>query len=62
MPSDAGRTRISPTGEAVHLPNGWPPSSFCGGSTLELAPDFDEFCGLLIAHHVEFALVGAYAL
>jgi hypothetical protein len=29
---------------------------------LDLAPDFDEFCGLLIAHHVEFVVVGAYAL
>jgi hypothetical protein len=29
---------------------------------LDLAPDFDEFCGLLLAHHVEFAVVGAYAL
>jgi hypothetical protein len=29
---------------------------------LDLAPDFDEFCGLLIAHRVEFVVVGAYAL
>jgi hypothetical protein len=29
---------------------------------LDLAPDFDEFCALLIAHNVEFAIVGAYAL
>ena len=29
---------------------------------MELAPDFDEFCALLIAHRVEFAIVGAYAL
>jgi hypothetical protein len=29
---------------------------------LDLAPDFDEFCGLLIVHHVEFVIVGAYAL
>jgi hypothetical protein len=29
---------------------------------LDLAPDFDEFCGLLLAHHVEFTVVGAYAL
>ncbi len=29
---------------------------------MDLAPDFDEFCGLLIAHHVEFVVVGAYAL
>ena len=29
---------------------------------MDLAPDFDEFCGLLIAHHVEFVIVGAYAL
>ncbi len=29
---------------------------------LELAPDFDEFFGSLIAHGVEFLVVGAYAL
>lgn len=29
---------------------------------MDLAPDFDEFCALLTAHHVEFAIVGAYAL
>jgi hypothetical protein len=29
---------------------------------LDLAPDFDEFCGLLIERHVEFVIVGAYAL
>ena len=29
---------------------------------MNLAPDFDEFCGLLIAHRVEFVIVGAYAL
>lgn len=29
---------------------------------MDLAPDFDEFCALLIGHHVEFAIVGAYAL
>jgi hypothetical protein len=29
---------------------------------LDLAPDFDEFCGLLLAHDVEFVIVGAYAL
>jgi hypothetical protein len=29
---------------------------------LDLAPDFDEFCALLSAHRVEFAIVGAYAL
>jgi hypothetical protein len=28
----------------------------------ELAPDFDEFFGLLIGHGVEFLIVGAYAL
>jgi hypothetical protein len=27
-----------------------------------LAPDFDEFIGSLIAHGVEFVVVGAYAL
>jgi hypothetical protein len=29
---------------------------------VELAPDFDEFFGSLIAHGVEFVVVGAYAL
>ena len=29
---------------------------------MDLAPDFDEFCALLTAHAVEFAIVGAHAL
>jgi hypothetical protein len=29
---------------------------------MDLAPDFDEFVGSLIAHGVEFVIVGAYAL
>jgi hypothetical protein len=29
---------------------------------MDLAPDFDEFIGSLIAHGVEFVIVGAYAL
>jgi hypothetical protein len=29
---------------------------------LNLAPDFDAFCGLLLAHDVEFVVIGAYAL
>lgn len=29
---------------------------------MNLAPDFDEFCELLLARHVEFVVVGAYAL
>jgi hypothetical protein len=29
---------------------------------VDLAPDFDEFIGSLIAHGVEFIVVGAYAL
>jgi hypothetical protein len=29
---------------------------------LDLAPDFDEFCALLSAHHVEYVVIGAYAL
>lgn len=29
---------------------------------MDLAPDFNEFCGLLNAHHVEFVVVGAHAL
>ena len=29
---------------------------------MDLAPDFNEFCGLLNVHEVEFVIVGAYAL
>jgi hypothetical protein len=29
---------------------------------LDLAPDFDEFIASLIAHEVEFLIIGAYAL
>ena len=29
---------------------------------MDLAPDFNEFCGLLTAHAVEFVVVGAHAL
>lgn len=29
---------------------------------MDLAPDFDEFIGSLLAHGVEFMIVGAYAL
>lgn len=29
---------------------------------MDLAPDFDEFCGLLSAHDVEFVVIGAHAL
>jgi hypothetical protein len=29
---------------------------------LDLAPDFNEFCALLRARHVEFVIVGAHAL
>lgn len=29
---------------------------------MDLAPDFEEFCALLNDHHVEFVVVGAYAL
>jgi hypothetical protein len=29
---------------------------------MDLAPDFDEFIGSLIAHGVEFVIIGAYAL
>ncbi|HUE88013.1 MAG TPA: hypothetical protein VMO26_18215 [Vicinamibacterales bacterium] len=29
---------------------------------MDLAPDFDEFCALLIAREVEFVIVGAHAL
>jgi hypothetical protein len=33
-----------------------------GGSSLDLAPDFDEFCALLSARRVEYVIVGAHAL
>ena len=36
--------------------------SFCGGRSMDLAPDFDEFIASLTAHGVEFVIVGAYAL
>jgi hypothetical protein len=29
---------------------------------MDLAPDFNEFCGLLNEHRVEYVIVGAYAL
>lgn len=29
---------------------------------MDLAPDFNEFCGLLTDRHVEFVIVGAHAL
>jgi hypothetical protein len=37
-------------------------SNICGGKSMDLAPDFDEFIGSLTAHGVEFVVVGAYAL
>ena len=49
-------------GERGRSPNAWPPSSSSGGSMVELAPDFNEFFGSLIAHEVEFLIVGGYAL
>ena len=52
----AGTGRPEPSGSA------WPQSSSSGGSMVELASDFDEFFGSLIAHGVEFVIVGAYAL
>lgn len=55
-------TTSSPIGSVGHVPNAWLQSSFSGGSGVELEPDFNEFCALLNAHHVEFVIVGAYAL
>jgi hypothetical protein len=49
-------------GAAVLLPNASPPSNSFGDNSLDLAPDFDEFCALLTAHQVEFVVVGAHAL
>ena len=40
----------------------WQPSSSFGGSSLDLTPDFDEFCALLAARSIEFVVVGAHAL
>src|SRR5260370_15654530 len=37
-------------------------SSSSGDSSMDLAPDFDEFIASLSAHGVEFVVVGAYAL
>src|SRR5512135_316942 len=54
--------RHANTGEAGRRESGLRPSSSCGGSMVELAPDFDEFFESLTAHHVEFLIVGAYAL
>jgi hypothetical protein len=42
--------------------SGSPRSSFCGVKSMDLAPDFSEFCGLRNDHGVEFVVVGAYAL
>jgi hypothetical protein len=39
-----------------------PPLSFSGDSSMDLAPDFDEFIESLIAQGVEFVVIGAYAL
>ena len=55
-------TTSSPIGSVGRVPNAWLQSSFSGGSGVELEPDFNEFCALLNAHRVEFAIVGAYAL
>jgi hypothetical protein len=49
-------------GAAVRLPNASRLWSFCGDNSLDLAPDFDEFCALLTAREVEFVIVGAHAL
>jgi hypothetical protein len=44
------------------MPSEWLPSNFCGDNSLDLSPDFDEFCALLTARDVEFVVVGAHAL
>ncbi|MEO5896093.1 MAG: hypothetical protein ABIS06_10355 [Vicinamibacterales bacterium] len=33
-------------------------SNSCGFSTVDLAPDFDEFCAFWSAHRVEFVVIG----
>lgn len=38
------------------------PSTNSDARSLVPNPDFKEFVGYLIAHHVEFVIVGAYAL
>ena len=50
------------TGPRARPPSGSRRSNSCGFSTVDLAPDFDEFCALLSARGVEFVIVGAYAL
>jgi hypothetical protein len=37
-------------------------SSFSGTKSMDVAPDFSAFCGLLNEHDVEYVIVGAYAL
>jgi hypothetical protein len=39
-----------------------PPSNASDDTSLPLAPDYSAFCALLIAHHAEFLVVGAYAV
>jgi hypothetical protein len=58
-PAPTDRWRI---GGAALRPSALRLLSFCGGNTLDLAPDFDEFCALLTARGVEFVIVGAHAL
>jgi hypothetical protein len=50
------------SGSRDRFPNGLPRSNSSGDSSLDLAPDFNEFCGLLNARRVEFVIVGAHAL
>src|SRR5262245_17772291 len=56
------RVLVCVTGSHVRPQNGSRLLSFCGGRWMDLAPDFDEFIASLIAHGVEFVIVGAYAL
>jgi hypothetical protein len=57
-----GRIGLSPIGCRGPRPSAWRRSNSCGDNSLDLAPDFNEFCALLLARNVEFVVVGAHAL
>ena len=48
----------SRTGDPVLQPSEWLLWNFSDNRSMDLAPDFDEFCGLLNAHEVEFVMTG----
>jgi hypothetical protein len=58
----AANGRRFATGSPGRRRSVWPPLSFFGGSSMDLAPDFNEFIASLNAHSVEFLIAGAYVL